>query len=119
MTIERMHSGFAFSGDAKVTKFDGRTGELVGGQAGWLTDDTIFIGGAGYWLANGSHDRKMAYGGLVVQWLARANERVGFSAKGLFGGGQATLSDTITYALPLPHLLQPAPNLPPPSPPPV
>jgi hypothetical protein len=33
----------------------------------------------------------MAYGGLVVGWFAGADRRVGFGAKGLVGGGWATL----------------------------
>jgi hypothetical protein len=81
----------------KVTEVDHKTSELVGGYAGWVTDDTFFVGGGGYWLANArGNDREMAYGGLVVQWLARKNSRVGFGVKGLVGGGEATLSDTIT-----------------------
>ena len=55
----------------------------------------------GYWLANQSRDREMAYGGLIVQWLARTNERFGFSAKGLVGGGRATLSSSLSDILPL------------------
>jgi hypothetical protein len=92
MIVERVHSGFLVAPDFKITEVDKRTSELAGGYAGWLTDDRIFIGGGGYWLANQSRDREMAYGGLVVQWLARTNARLGFSVKGLVGGGAATLS---------------------------
>lgn len=59
MTIERLHSGFLGGPDVKVTDVDGHTSVLVGGQGGWIADDTIFVGAAGYWLANGSHDREM------------------------------------------------------------
>src|ERR1043166_9045012 len=88
MTIEAIHSGFLAAPDVKVTDFDHKTSPLVGGYAGWVTDDTFFIGGGGYWLAD-SHrsDREMAYGGLVLQWLARKDSRIGFGAKGLIGGG--------------------------------
>ena len=41
----------------------------------------------------------MAYGGLVVQWLARTDERVGFSVKGLLGAGGATTAETVTEVL--------------------
>jgi hypothetical protein len=92
MVVERIHSGFLVAPDVRVTEVDKKTSELVGGYAGWVADETIFIGGGGYWLANQTHDREMAYGGLVVQWLAHANRRVGFSAKGLVGGGRATLA---------------------------
>ena len=99
MIVERVHSGFLVAPDFKITEVDGKTSELAGGYAGWLTDDKIFIGGGGYWLANQSRDREMAYGGLIVQWLARTNERFGFSAKGLVGGGRATLSSGVSDIL--------------------
>ena len=92
MIVERVHGGFLVAPDFKITEVDGKTSELAGGYGGWLTDEKIFIGGGGYWLANQSSDREMAYGGLIVQWLARTNERFGFSARGLVGGGRATLS---------------------------
>jgi hypothetical protein len=38
----------------------------------------------------------MAYGGLVLQLLARTDRRVGFGVKGLIGGGRATLGTTVT-----------------------
>ena len=59
----------------------------------------FFIGGAGYWLAN-ANDREMAYGGLVVQWLVLNSGRFGVSVKGLVGGGQASLTDTISVRVP-------------------
>ena len=99
MIVERVHSGFLVAPDFKITEVDKKTSELAGGYAGWLTDDRIFIGGGGYWLANQSRDREMAYGGLIVQWLARTNERFGFSAKGLVGGGRATLSSGVSDIL--------------------
>lgn len=101
MIVEPIRSGFLAAPDVKITEVDRKTSELVGGYAGWVTDDTFFIGGGGYWLAN-SHrdDREMAYGGLVVQWLARKGSRFGFGAKGLVGGGEATLGDTITVRVP-------------------
>jgi hypothetical protein len=92
MIFEPVRSGWLVAPDAKITEVDGRTSELVGGYAGRITDDTFFIGGGGYWMANQSRDREMAYGGLVVQWLARTNARLALSVKGLVGGGAATLS---------------------------
>ena len=108
MIVERMHSGFVVAPDVKMTEVDKSLSALAGGYAGWLTDDTFFIGGGGYWLANQTSDREMASGGLVVQWLTHANRRIGFGAKGLIGGGQATLGTT---ALPTPRLRD-LPNLP-------
>ena len=70
--------------------------------AGWVADEALFVGGGGYWLANRSGGRRMAYGGFVMQWLARSNDRVGFGAKALIGGGQATLTDTFTQLIRVP-----------------
>ena len=101
MIVETVHSGFLAAPDFKITELDGRTSGLVGGYAGWVTDDTFFVGGGGYWLANTNrNDPEMAYGGLVVQWLALKSGRVGVGVKGLVGGGEATLSDTISVRVP-------------------
>ncbi|SRR6266487_366740 len=100
MIVEPIHSGFLAAPDVKITEVDRRTSELVGGYAGWVTDDTFFVGGGGYWLANHNRDREMAYGGLVVQWLIWKSSRVGFGAKGLVGGGEATLGETISVRVP-------------------
>lgn len=97
MIVERMHGGFLVAPEVKVTEVDRRTSELVGGYAGWITDDRFFVGGGGYWMTNRSSSREMAYGGLVVQWMARPSDRIGFSAKGLLGGGQARLSTTAAH----------------------
>ena len=102
MVVERLRSGFVVAPDLKMTQVDKTTSALAGGYAGWLTDDTFFVGGGGYWLANQASDRKMAYGGLIVQWLTRTEGRIGFGAKGLVGGGRATLGTTVSQALRLP-----------------
>lgn len=94
MTVERVKSGFLVAPDFKVTEFDHRMSELAGAYAGWLSDRTFFLGGGGYWLANRSRDREMAYGGLVVGWFAGADRRLGFGAKGLIGGGRARLASS-------------------------
>src|SRR5580765_7177053 len=86
MIVERIHSGFLAAPDFKVTEVDKETSGLVGGYAGWVSDETIFVGGGGYWMVNDSHDREMGYGGLIVQWLMHSDHRVGLSAKGLIGG---------------------------------
>jgi hypothetical protein len=96
MVIERLHSGFVVAPDFKLTEVDRATSALAGGYAGWLTDETFFIGGGAYFLADHASDRKMAYGGLVLQLLARTDRRVGFGVKGLIGGGRATLGTTVT-----------------------
>src|SRR5262245_9827510 len=66
MTFEAIHSGWLAAPDAKVTQFDGKTDALLGGYAGWLTDETLFVGGAAYWLVNPSNDHEMWYGGVSL-----------------------------------------------------
>jgi hypothetical protein len=99
MTVERVHSGLLFAPDFKVTRFDGRTSELVGGYGGWLTDKTFFIGAGGYWLANNARDRRLGYGGVVLQWMGRSDAAIGYSIKGLIGGGESTLGQTISETI--------------------
>jgi len=104
MIVERLHSGFMFAPEVKATLFDKKVSPLVGGSAGWVADETFFVGGAGYWMPErGRSDRELAYGGAVLQWFVRSSDRFGFSAKALLGGGRATLPDTITQILPLPQ----------------
>jgi hypothetical protein len=95
MTVEREKSGFLVAPDFKVTEFDHQVSQLLGGYAGWLGDRKLLLGGGGYWLVNGSHDREMVYGGAVVGWLVGGDRRIGFGAKGLIGGGRATLVSSI------------------------
>ena len=100
MTVERIRSGFLVAPDFKVTRFDGQTSSLAGVYGGWLNDRTFFIGGGGYWLTDRSRAHDMAYGGVVVGWFAQGDRRVGFGAKGLIGGGEATLADDVTILRP-------------------
>jgi len=96
MTIEQIHSGVLFAADARLTKVDGHSATLVGGDINWVVDDTFGIGGGGYWLANNARDRRMAYGGLTFRWLGHAGDRFGYGFKALIGGGEATLGETVT-----------------------
>jgi hypothetical protein len=75
----------------RITQVDDRAATLAGGYAGWVTDAAFLLGAGGYGLANGSDDREMAYGGLVLEWLARTDSRIGFGARTLLGGGTATI----------------------------
>src|SRR5260370_18078784 len=54
MIVERVHSGFLVAPDAKVTRVDRKTSELAGAYAGWLTDQTFFIGGGAYFIPPGA-----------------------------------------------------------------
>ena len=95
MIVERVHNGFLVAPDFKITELDGKTSGLAGGYAGFVIDDHFFVGGGAYTLATNRRDREMAYGGLVLQWFGRGNERFGFSAKTLLGGGRSESSSAV------------------------
>lgn len=94
MSVERVENGFVIAPDFKVSKVDGHTARIAGLYGGWTIDNTLLIGGAGYWLTNGSAGDDMGYGGLVVQWTDRADRNAGFGARSLVGLGHATLTRT-------------------------
>ena len=96
LVIERLENRFVFAPDLKVTEIDGDTGELLGGYAGWLAEDTLLVGGAAYWLANGPEGAELAYGGLLIGWSTPPERRIQFGARGLVGVGRATLGTDIT-----------------------
>lgn len=101
MIVERVENGFAIAPEFKITNVDKKQARLVGAYGGWVIDRTLLLGGGGYWLTNRSSAFKMAYGGAVVEWMVGTDRPVGFSARGLFGGGRATLPGTV-YGFPLP-----------------
>lgn len=96
LVIERLENRFVIAPDFKVTEIDGDTGQLAGGYAGWLAEDTLLVGGAAYWLANGPDDAELAYGGLLIGWTTPAEHRIQFGARGLVGVGRATLGTEVT-----------------------
>jgi len=100
MTVERIQSGPLGAPEVKITDVDGHLSTLLGGEAGWMTDRTFFVGAAGYWMVNGAHDQGMGYGGLTMHWWWNGSQPFGFGAKGLIGGGTATLLDTFTQRVP-------------------
>lgn len=91
LVLERIHNAWVLAPDFKVTDVDGRTGELAGAYGGKLLDNTLFIGGAAYWLANEQRDFKMTYGGAMVGWQSREYGRIRFGGRGVAGLGTATL----------------------------
>jgi hypothetical protein len=95
LVIERVHNPFIVAPDYKVTDLDGELGHLAGGYVGRAIEDTLFVGGGGYWLANGSRGDELAYAGAIVGWSMPAGSRIRFGARGLVGGGRATLGTDI------------------------
>ena len=79
---------------------------LLGGNLGMLFDDTLFVGGAGttgafYATTNYGSTTigTNGYGGLLVEWHALRSPVVSLSARGLIGGGIATVGgrDDVYY----------------------
>lgn len=91
LIVELVHDPFVVATDYKVTDLDGELGQLAGGYIGRLIEDVLFVGGAGYWLVNGSGGDELAYGGLLVGWSTPLGSRIRLGARGLVGAGQATL----------------------------
>jgi hypothetical protein len=98
MTIERVENGFVLAPDFKYTEIDKSAARLAGASGGWVYDNTLLLGAAGYWQTNQSNGPRMSYGGAVVKWLVQNTEPVGFSLGALVGGGEARLPTTVTFA---------------------
>jgi hypothetical protein len=106
--VEQVQNGFVGGPDVKFTQVNGHDGVLVGGFGGGLVDQTLFIGAAGYWLANGDWDRGLSYGGMLVQWHFFGRKTVNVSVGGLVGGGLGTAryqwpAGAIPYSYPSPR----------------
>lgn len=91
LVVERIHHGWLFSPDVRAADLDHETGALAGGYLGRITDNSWVIGAGGYFLTNRDDDFNLAYGGAVVEWIVRADRRIGFGVRALVGGGSATL----------------------------
>ena len=97
LVLEPVHNPFVVAPDYKVTDLDGETGQLAGGYVGRILGDALFIGGAGYWLVNGSRGDELAYGGVVAGWSMPAGPRIRFGGRRLVGFGRAELgTDVVT-----------------------
>lgn len=92
LVLQPIRNAWVIAPDVKVTKVDGTSSTLVGAYGGYLLEQTVLIGAGGYWLADGSRNRGMSYGGLVVGYFLPAGERVRFGARGLVGFGIAKLT---------------------------
>src|SRR2546428_2193331 len=81
LVLERIHDGWVLAPDFKVTDVDNRTGELAGAYGGRVIDNTLLIGGAGYWLTNNARDFRLSYGGVVVGWQSPEFGRIRFGRR--------------------------------------
>lgn len=97
MVVERLHSGLTVAPVVKAGDIDGNTHVLAGAEAGWVVDQKVFIGGAGFGMTDGQRDERLGYGGVVVEWrLLPASSPIRFGVKGLVGGGSATLETSLS-----------------------
>jgi hypothetical protein len=96
LVLEPIESHFVVAPEYKFTELDGRTGHMAGVSAGMLTDRSLFIGGAIYFLTNGSDDFGLTYGGLLTGWTTGLNSHLRVGGRGLFGFGGATTSEAFT-----------------------
>ena len=111
MVIEPIGSGWVATPEIKQTEVDSKAATMIGGSAGYVANETFFVGGAGYWLANGSNNREMGYGGFVMQWFAKAGDHTWIAPKMLLGGGTGTLTSTVTQIVtPIPGPYGGGPN---------
>jgi hypothetical protein len=99
LVLQRIDNGMLIAPDYKITSFDGKTGQLLGATGGWSQENTLFLGGAWYWLANGAHDRELTYGGFVVGWTVPSESHFQVGGRSLIGFGTATLG--VTYPAPI------------------
>jgi hypothetical protein len=95
LTVQRIPTGFVVAPDFKLTEVGDEIGQLAGAYAGRVTDETLLIGGAAYWLVNGSDNFKLAYGGLLIGWSSPNTGRIRFGGRSLVGVGSATLARDI------------------------
>jgi hypothetical protein len=98
LVIEPVHSPFVVAPEYKITDIDGHAGHLLGGYAGQLIDDRLLIGGALYTLVDDGHHSDLTYGGVLIGWTMRPAARIRFGARGLIGGGGATLGTDFPIA---------------------
>jgi hypothetical protein len=95
LVVERVHNPFVVAPDYKVTDLDGEFGQLAGFYVGKSLEDRVFIGGAGYWLVNGTGGDELWYGGLLAGWSMPFGNRIRFGARSLVGIGRATLGSDV------------------------
>jgi len=95
LVLEPIESSFVVAPEYKFTDVNGRTGHMAGVSAGVLTDRALFIGGAIYFLTNGSDDFGLTYGGLLTGWTTAVGSHLRVGGRGLVGFGGATLGESV------------------------
>jgi hypothetical protein len=113
VVVEQVQNGPVFGAEFKYTEMNRRDAYLLGGYAGVIFDGKLLIGGAGYWQVDSGHYDGYGYddyyygyddhygyndyygvngyGGLLLEWYALRSPVISVSARGLIGGGVATV----------------------------
>jgi hypothetical protein len=107
VVVEQVENGPVFGAEFKYARVNHEDEFLLGGYAGVVFDNTLLIGGAGYWQVDSGHygyddyyygyddyydyHGVNGYGGLLLEWYALRTSGVALSARGLIGGGVATV----------------------------
>jgi len=113
VVVEQVQNGPVFGAEFKYTEMNRQDVFLLGGYAGVIFDSKLLIGGAGYWQVDSGHYDGYGYddyyygyddhygyndyygvngyGGLLLEWYALRSPVVSVSARGLIGGGVATV----------------------------
>jgi len=92
VVVERVENTAIFATDFKYTSIDHAAGFLLGGYGGVLLDNTIFLGGGGYWMVNSDDLHGLGYGGVIVEWHLLRSKAASVSVGGLTGFGLARVS---------------------------
>ena len=92
MQVRQMQNGFVFAPEVRITKVNDRAATLVGASAGWQMDRTLFVGAAGYVLANRERDFEMQYGGALMKVSIGGSQTAGLTPGLFLGLGTATIT---------------------------
>ena len=102
LVLEPSSDGPVIAPEVRFTNFEhGGYGTLIGGYGGWLVDSKLLLGGgASFLVDHGHHDSVagMGYGGFVAGWFVPAGRVLHAGVRALVGFGQASLTDSFTYA---------------------
>lgn len=96
LVLQPISSGFVFTPEVRFTEVNGSYGTMFGGSAGWLYDESLYIGGAFYGLVGGANDAQLMYGGLVTGWSAPVGRNIRVGVRALFGWGHSEILEEWT-----------------------
>jgi len=87
MSVVPVHNAFVFQPTVRFGQVNHQNATFVGGNAGVLVDDRLFIGAGGQWLANNEPGFEMGYFGFVAGWKVVGHKAIDVNISSLIGGG--------------------------------